>query len=207
MRKSFLIIWIIVAGLVLASVAGCGGAYQSARDEGLQGLAPAPPMEEAGGEKSVESSAASTAYDADTAYAAERLIIRTGNLSMAVEDTRSARATIEGMVQSMAAEGAFVVSADEHGGTEERQPYITISIRIPASRFGETMNRLAEMAVIVNSRNESSQDVTEEYVDLEARVESLETARQRLLKIIEEARSTKDLLEAEQQLTEREAEI
>jgi len=208
MKKTLLFVWLIVAGLVLASVAGCGGAYQSAQDEGLWGLAPAPAMEEVVMEKAVEVSGASTAYDADTtAYAAERLIIRTGNLSMAVEDTRSARATIEGMVQSMAAGGAFVISADEHGGTEERQPYISISIRIPAARFGETMDRLAEMAVIVNSRTESSQDVTEEYVDLEARVESLETARQRLLKIIEEARTTKDLLEAEQQLTQREAEI
>jgi DNA repair exonuclease SbcCD ATPase subunit len=69
------------------------------------------------------------------------------------------------------------------------------------------MDRLAELAVNVPSRNEASQDVTEEYVDLEARVESLEAARQRLLEIMQEARVTKDLLEAEQQLTQREAEI
>jgi Flp pilus assembly protein TadB len=82
-----------------------------------------------------------------------------------------------------------------------------MSIRIPATRFGEAMDRLAELAVTVYSRDESAQDVTEEYVDLEARLESLEAARQRLLEIIEEARNTKDLLEAEQQLTQREAEI
>ncbi|MFN2290453.1 MAG: DUF4349 domain-containing protein, partial [Anaerolineae bacterium] len=61
--------------------------------------------------------------------------------------------------------------------------------------------------VEVTSRNETADDVTEEYVDLEARLESLEAARQRLLDIMAEARSTKDLLEAEQQLTQREAEI
>jgi hypothetical protein len=82
-----------------------------------------------------------------------------------------------------------------------------MNIRIPAARFGETMDRLAELAVNVTNRTESGQDVTEEYVDLEARLESLEAARQRLLTIMEEARSTKDLLEAEQQLTQREAEI
>jgi hypothetical protein len=202
MRKNLFIIWFIAAGLVLASVAGCGGAYRSAVDEGASGAAFEPVVEEVVVEKAVEASSAQT-----TAYAAERLIIRTGNLSMVVKDTRGAQATIEGMVESMAAEGAFVVSADEHGGTEGSQPYITISIRIPAARFDETMDRLAELAVIVNSRNESAQDVTEEYVDLEARLESLETARQRLLKIMEEARNTEDLLQAEQQLTQREAEI
>jgi hypothetical protein len=49
--------------------------------------------------------------------------------------------------------------------------------------------------------------VTDEYVDLAARVESLETARQRLLEIMEGALVTEELLQAEQQLTQREAEI
>jgi len=141
------------------------------------------------------------------AYAAERLIIRTGNISMVVEDTRAAQGTIEEMVAAMASDGAFVVSSDEYGGTEGNRPQITMSIRVPAAHFDRVMDRLAGLAVQVNSRNESAQDVTEEYVDLEARLESLETARQRLLTIMEEARSTRDLLEAEQQLTQREAEI
>jgi hypothetical protein len=202
---------------VLAFVAGCGGAAQYAVDETASGSRSAwdsgagyaPEAERAAMEKAVEAPPAEpNAYDAPgLVYAAERLIIRTGNISMAVKDTRAALATIEGMVESMAAEGAFVVSAEEHGGTEGSQPYITVSIRIPAPRFSQTMDRLAELAVNVNSRNESAQDVTEEYVDLEARLESLEAARQRLLEIMEEARNTKDLLEAEQQLTQREAEI
>jgi hypothetical protein len=137
----------------------------------------------------------------------ERMIIRTGRISMVVEDTRAARAAIESMVAEMAPQGAFVVSGDEYGGTGGAQPHITMSVRIPAEQFGRTMDRLADMAIEVTNRNESAQDVTEEYVDLEARLESLEAARQRLLGIMEESRSTKDLLEAEQQLTQREAEI
>ena len=217
MRKNLFIIGAIVAGLVLASVAGCGGAAQYGADEDAgdaryvrdSGAAPGMVVEEAAVEKVVEMPLVeSSAHNApDLAYAAERLIIRTGNISMAVEDTRAALTTIEAMVASMAADGAFVVSADEYGGTEGNQPHISMSIRIPASRFAEIMDRLADLAVNVTSRNESAQDVTEEYVDLEARLESLETARQRLLQIMQEARNTKDLLEAEQQLTQREAEI
>jgi hypothetical protein len=217
MRKNLLMTGTIVAILLLAFVAGCGGAAQYDMDEAVSssranwdsGAGYAPQAEEVMMEKVVEMPAADPDdYPApDVAYAAERLIIRTGNISMAVEDTRAALATIEGMVDGMAAAGAFVVSAQEHGGVEGSQPYITVSIRIPADRFAETMDRLADLAVNVNSRNESAQDVTEEYVDLEARLESLEAARQRLLEIMEEARNTKDLLEAEQQLTQREAEI
>jgi hypothetical protein len=219
MRKNLIIIGGIAAGLVLACVVGWliyASVNRYAMDEDTSGArylrAPgaAPElMEEVVVEKVVEAPPAEpSAYDASgLAYAAERLIIRTGNLSMVVEDTRAAQATIEGMVAGMVGEGAFVVSSDEYGGTEGSQPHITMSIRIPATRFDETMDRLADLAVNVTSRNESGQDVTEEYVDLEARLETLEAARQRLLEIMQEARATKDLLEAEQQLTQREAEI
>jgi hypothetical protein len=220
MRKNVLIIGGLTAGLILVCIAGWvlyAPANRHITDEGASGTrflsasgaVSKPALEEVAFETVVEAPPAEPS-DYDTshlAYAAERLIIRTGNISMVVEDTRAAQATIEAWVESMAAEGAFVVSADEYGGTEGSQPQITTSIRIPASRFDETMDRLAELAVNVTSRNESAQDVTEEYVDLEARLESLETARLRLLEIMQEARVTKDVLEAEQQLTQREAEI
>jgi hypothetical protein len=223
MRKRSVIIAAIVAGIAAAFLLACVVGWMLYTPAGrllgdeaavgsrylrAPGAIPEQPME-AVVEKFVEVPAAEpSAYDTtNLAYAAERLIIRSGNISMVVEDTRATLATIEGMVERMAAEGAFVVSADEYGGTEGNQPHITISIRISASRFDEIMDRLTEMAVNVTSRNESAQDVTEEYVDLEARLESLEAARQRLMEIMQDARSTKDLLEAEQQLTQREAEI
>ena len=57
------------------------------------------------------------------------------------------------------------------------------------------------------SRQEQSQDVTGEYVDQSARLEQLEAARQRLLEIMKEAKTTDDLLRVESQLTQRETEI
>jgi hypothetical protein len=137
----------------------------------------------------------------------ERLVIRNGSISLVVEDTRAAQQSIQHMVAEMAGEGAFVISSEEGGGIEGSSPYITMAIRVPATRFDEAMDRLAKMAVEVKNRNESGQDVTEEYVDLQARLESLEAARQRLLKIMEDARTTDELLKAEGQLTQREAEI
>jgi hypothetical protein len=137
----------------------------------------------------------------------ERLIIRSGSISMVVEDTRAARQSVEEMVAEMADEGAYVVSSEAYGGIEGGSPYVGMTIRVPATRFDEAMDRLADLAIEVIARNESGEDVTEEYVDLETRLESLEAARERLLEIMQEARTTKDLLEAERQLTERETEI
>jgi DNA repair exonuclease SbcCD ATPase subunit len=137
----------------------------------------------------------------------ERLIIRNGQLVLTVEDTRATQQSIEQMVAEMAGEGAFVVSSSERVGPDQNSPYISLHIRIPVTRFDEVIDRLAAMAVEVRDRNETAQDVTEEYVDLQARLESLEAARQRLLEIMQAAQTTEDLLLAEQQLTQREAEI
>jgi len=137
----------------------------------------------------------------------ERLIVRNGSITMVVEDTRAVQEAIEEMVAEMAEGGAYVVTSEEQGGIEGSSPRITLNIRVPATRFDEAMDRLAGLAVEVTARSESGQDVTEEYVDLEARLESLETARQRLLELMKDARTTDELLKAEQQLTEREATI
>lgn len=137
----------------------------------------------------------------------ERLIIRNGSLSLIVQDPLAAQKAIEQMVAEMAGEGAFVVSSSMRGSTSEGLPYITLNIRVPAAHFDAVMDRLAALAVEVRDRNESAQDVTADYVDLGARLEALEAARDRLRQIMDEASTTDELLQAEQQLTQREAEI
>lgn len=137
----------------------------------------------------------------------DRLIIRTGGLSLTVDDTLAAQQEIEAIVAEMAGEGAFIVSSNARANSEGQSPDIETVIRVPSERFSEAMDRLAGMAVKVNLRNESAEDVTEEYVDIAARVEALEAARDRLLEIMKNAATTEDLLQAEQQLTQREAEI
>ncbi|MEJ2209450.1 MAG: DUF4349 domain-containing protein [Anaerolineae bacterium] len=139
--------------------------------------------------------------------AEERLIIRTGSITVRVEDTVAAEQEIEDLVARLAAEGAYVVSSEQRGGTDGQDPYITMAIRVPAARFGQAMDAIAELAVDVVSRVENTDDVTEEYVDLGARLEALQAARDRLLEIMSEANRTEDLLAAEAQLTQREADI
>ena len=105
------------------------------------------------------------------------------------------------------AEGAFVVTSNERYAADGQMPTIYITIRVPANRFDEVMERLAAMSVRVSLRSEDAQDVTEEYVGLQARLESMEAARDRLREIMQEAETVEELLLAEQQLAEREAEI
>nr|MBN1228374.1 DUF4349 domain-containing protein [Anaerolineae bacterium] len=138
----------------------------------------------------------------------DRLIIRNGSISLQSNDTRAAKTEIEQLVESLAGEGAFIVSSNEYGGAENL-PYVSMSIRVPATQFDAVMEQITSMAVEGTNPSivTTADDVTEEYVDLEARIETLETARDRLLALMENAATTEDLLMAERQLTEREAEI
>ena len=137
----------------------------------------------------------------------ERLIVRDGTMVMVVEDTRASRDEIQKLVDSMADAGAFVVSSSESDSGQDGQPVIYMSLRVPVASFGSVMDALEKMALRVLSRQEQSQDVTAEYVDQAARLQQLEAARQRLLEIMKEAKTTDDLLRVESQLTQRETEI
>lgn len=138
----------------------------------------------------------------------DRLIIRNGSITVVVEDPTDVRQQIQDLVAEMADQGAFVVSSQEFGEANDL-PYIHMNIRVPSTEFASTMDWLASTAVEGTNpnRSETADDVTEEYVDLSARLESMEAARDRLLEIMENAETTEDLLQAEQQLTIREAEI
>lgn len=138
----------------------------------------------------------------------ERLIIKTGYISVRVDDTVATKESIEEMVSDLAQEGAFIVYSNQYGADDEL-PYISMQIRVPATEFNIVMDQISEMAAAGTTpeRNENADDVTEEFVDVQSRLESLQAARDRLLGLMENAETTEDLLAAEQQLTQREAEI
>jgi hypothetical protein len=218
MKKIFIVIVSAVILILLISACGAPKAQEEAAMEadrgvggGYGGVMAEAPMAEmpiladvsaemgAAGEDSMSS--------ADSYLSAERLIVRNGDINMEVNDTRQTRDDIRAIVNKLSEQGAFILSTNEYGSNIKDNPNISIVIRIPADAFDNVMEQIADMADVVNSRNENSEDVTEEYYDLENRLGSLEAARQRLLEIMENADNTEDLLKAEQQLTERETEI
>ena len=139
----------------------------------------------------------------------QHLIVKNGTVTVNVTNTYEARNQIIGQVNQMAGDGAFVVSSQESGGGGDVSPYISMVIRVPVDRFDETMEFVSKMAAegTTAQRSETADDVTNQYVDVKARVEALELAKTRLEQIMAESQNTNDLLIAEQQLAQREQEI
>ena len=185
-----------------------GGVDESAEFYAYDGdfEAEAPPRDVIMDDKALDTADTATA-SANGGAVVERLIIREGTISIYAEKTRQTRDDIEGLVQTFVEEGAYVISASESSRGEGKEPRISMAIRVPVDQFDFVMDAIAEMAVEVINSDENAQDVTEEYVDLEGRIDALETARDRLMEIMSGAEFTEDLLMAEEQLTMREAEL
>ena len=191
---------------------GDGDFAMDTADEGFYPEEPAmEPMEMEAAE--MDKATLSNGFDSEDTIASnttavtERLIIREGNITVAVEDTLDVRDQIDAIVAEMAADGAYVVTSSESGRGEGRQPYINMVIRVPVESFDRVMDQIAEMGVRVDERYENAQDVTDEYVDVQGRIEALEISIERLQELMRDAAFTEDLLNAEEQLARREAEL
>lgn len=206
-KKIWITTAIVVVGLIIIIPLRIFNSAQGYRSSNLLGLVPVNGDNAGFFEESPDfDDGEFTTTSAKPQMVTERQIIRNGDINMAVEDTRDTRENIKNMVQTMHDQGAFVITSVENSGSKNN-PYINMTIRVPVDQFDKVMDALDAMAIEVSYRNENSEDVTAQFIDVQNRIESLEAARQRLLNIMLEADTTEDLLFAEAQLTIREVEL
>lgn len=150
-----------------------------------------------------EDGAATGGFNQQTTIPEERLIIRTADLTVTVDDTLETMDAIGQMATSM---GGFVVTSNSFQSRGDAYEGF-ITVRVPADRFDEAIGIIKQMSVEVNSESTSGQDVTEEFVDLDARVTNLKAAEQQLQEILDNAQDTEDVLNVFNELTRIRGEI
>lgn len=128
-----------------------------------------------------------------------RVIIYTGNISLVVKDTREAMTAIT----KLATEQAGYVSASNVYQAGD-VPRGSITIRVPAESYMDTLDKLRALAVRIETENSGTEDVSEEFTDLQARKANLEVTEKALQQLLEERQrvgSTSDILEVYRELT------
>ncbi len=134
--------------------------------------------------------------------AIERMIIKNGELALRVENVREAEAALGAQVAAL---GGYIVQVEMYGADEQMTANITF--RVPAERFDEALTKVQELSKKVLSRTVSGDDVTEEFVDLQARLGNLEATRDRLRVLLEQAIEVEDALEVNLALSNVQGEI
>lgn len=123
------------------------------------------------------------AADSELEPVGERMIIWTGDVSLIVKDAEDSLEKVEAIAKDL---GGYVVNSSSW--YQEEQLRARLTIRVPAEEFDTAMARLKDLAIKVESRNVSTQDVTEEYTDLDSRLRNLEATETELLELLTEVR-------------------
>jgi hypothetical protein len=87
------------------------------------------------------------------------------------------------------------------------QLHARLTIRVPAGSFEEAMGKLRDLAVEVDRESSNSEDVTDQYIDLESRLRHLEAKEEQLLEFMAEAEDTEAVLAVYEHLSATQAEI
>lgn len=151
---------------------------------------------------------------------ADRLIVKSGSISLQVADLAegmrrvgeivaavpgayvgASSTTYRGGVVAPGAEAIPPVSPAPPRPTPAPGQSATLLIRVPAADFGPTLERLRSLGTPLQEQV-STQEVTEEYVDLEAQVRNLETLEQQYLRLLERAQRVEEIIPLQQRAVE-----
>jgi hypothetical protein len=132
----------------------------------------------------------------------DRMIVRTGEMYLVVEDVSMTMQQVTALAETY---GGWVVNSNVWQDGERTVG--NISIRVLAENFSAAVSALRGMAVEVNQESTSGRDVTEEYVDLSARLSNLEASEAQLLDLMETAGNVTEILEVQRELTSTRSEI
>ena len=127
-----------------------------------------------------------------------RVVVRRASIEVEVE-------TIAPAVER-ATRLADVFEGYVENATTREDKSAQVILRVPAARLGEALDSIALLGKVTN-RSLSAQDVTEQSVDLEARVTSFRAAREKLRELLNRATTVADAVAAQAELTRVQAEL
>jgi Domain of unknown function (DUF4349) len=172
----------------LAQEAAGGGATVAAEDDS----AARPAVESSGGGGAVLPALGPRVIQTATL----RLSVPSGRFDASVTEARS----IAGSV------GGFVVTSTASQGPEQRLVMGSLVVRVPEQGYAQAMRELSRLGR-VEARNERGHDVSQEFVDLEARGRHLEAVERQLLELLDRTETVAAALAVQSKLNEVQLEL
>lgn len=125
----------------------------------------------------------------------QRVVIKESNLSLLVKNVRETGDKIISTAKGM---GGYMVSTSYNNPSE--QAYATISVRVPTDKLDQALSQFRSLAVKVTSENLVGTDVTQEYEDLDQRLETLNATKTKFDEILKRATTVTEILEVNREL-------
>jgi hypothetical protein len=142
------------------------------------------------------------------AEAADRKIIRNADITIEVPSTTDAQHRVTSIAE---AHGGFVVTSEakqrESNDPAQRTLDIKLVVRVPSNQFGSAFNEIKSLSSNTPAEQVTGQDVTEDFIDLEARIKTQKALEVQFLEIMRQANKIADALEVQRQIAEVRTEI
>ena len=187
-----------LAAFVLAAalLTGCGASGTAASSSAAQDMMSSESMAAGGAESAL------LPEDVSTAENAQKLIYN-ADLELETTGFDAAQDTLQAAVENT---GAWLEYSEMNGSSEDQDRRLYYTVRVPVDNYRTFLEQAGQSGSVL-SLNESAQDVTASYIDVEARIDSLEAQRERLAELAAQAETTADLLEIESQLSDVQYEL
>ena len=206
----------LCAALLVGAVSLAGCTPTASSDAGSSSVGDAAVSSDAGGSRSQDLGDASAAIEPGTpivadgtsgadvaASAARREVITTGTVRITADDPAAAGDDAAAAVE---AAGGRVDARTEIAPTEDSRGSASLQLRIPSARLTDVLETVKGLGTVSRVKL-SSNDVTAESADLDARINALDASVTRLVKLLSTASNTRVLIELESAISARQGEL
>ncbi len=125
---------------------------------------------------------------APTSNIANRMVIQNSYLSLLVKDVVDVRKKI---IEYSTSVGGYMVNAET--SNPQDAPSATVTVRVPSEKLDESLNTFRGWGLKVVSENIQGTDVTDQYVDIDARITTLEKTKATMEALLSRADQISDL--------------
>ena len=126
----------------------------------------------------------------------EQKIIKTGNLRFEANDLHATYTQIQNAVKNSKA----TIQNDSEGKDYE-SVFRRLIIRVPSQNFDLFLKDISKGVAYFDTKEITSQDVTAEYIDIDARLKAKKVLENRYLELLKKANKVTEMLEIEKQLS------
>jgi len=143
---------------------------------------------------------------AEETYTSDRKIIRNAELNLEADDPEDAQRKITSIAELR---GGFVVESQQSSSEirSTTRDIVTMTVRVPADKFGDALADIRNVSTRVILETVKGQDVTEEFIDIEAQLKAKKALEQQFMEIMKRANTVGDALHVQSQLADVRGEI
>jgi len=208
-RNKFRVIALFLLSVLIPVSTSCENTADRSTDSSAQAVAPIPkdvaeqPAAARIADYNKVSLSESEKTAEETTAALDRKIIRNADLTMEVASTTDTQHRIVSIAEQ---HGGYVVTSEakqrESGEPAKRTLDIKLVVRVPENQFGTSLDAIRGLANNLTEEKVTGQDVTEEFIDLEARIKTQRALEAQFLQIMRQTGKITDALEVQRQIAD-----